>query len=187
MRHMFDNSTVHMATIDGIASETTNYTATFEMKLGNMPQRGAVWIVPKLASENDLNITFSPSIVALYDNTTSAIVTVVVNNRKAISNKGFILSVQGRITSCDVAFSFGPKPFVRLQVNPVPTRGSSTTTIVAVTVSVLLISFLVLFMVMKHNQEDRPWVVERDELKFATPPVLLGRGTFGYVVLAEWR
>jgi hypothetical protein len=39
----------------------------------------------------------------------------------------------------------------------------------------------------KRKQADSIWAVQPDELKFEEPSKIVGRGTFGYVLLAEYR
>jgi len=39
----------------------------------------------------------------------------------------------------------------------------------------------------RKNKEDYVWKVKKEELNFAKPPVVIGRGTFGLVLKAEYR
>lgn len=59
-----------------------------------------------------------------------------------------------------------------------------------------LIPFLVLTLIVailfahserKRRQSDSMWKIEKTELKFKDPPEIAGRGTFGLVVIAEYR
>ncbi len=43
------------------------------------------------------------------------------------------------------------------------------------------------YMDYKRRQSDLLWIVEPDELEFGTPLTIIGRGTFGLVLLAEFR
>jgi len=53
---------------------------------------------------------------------------------------------------------------------------------------VLLVGLLVHFYLRhKRWQADSAWVIEPKELEFGQPPISIGRGSFGMVVLAEYR
>ena len=52
---------------------------------------------------------------------------------------------------------------------------------------VLLGILIFLFYEHKRKENDSVWKVGRDELKFSDPPEVIGRGTFGLVLLAEYR
>ena len=55
-------------------------------------------------------------------------------------------------------------------------------------VCVLAIGAMVfLFYEHKRKQNDSVWMVKKEELIFSDPPEVLGRGTFGLVLLAEYR
>ena len=69
---------------------------------------------------------------------------------------------------------------------------------ICVSYDVLLPSILVPFLFLcalavhyyvelRRRQSDSVWAVRPDELKFETPSKVIGRGTFGYVLLAEYR
>ena len=59
--------------------------------------------------------------------------------------------------------------------------------------SVVLPFFLVcaicvhLYVEYRRKQADSLWEVRPEELIFDSPPTVIGRGTFGYVILAEYR
>jgi hypothetical protein len=54
--------------------------------------------------------------------------------------------------------------------------------------SVVILGLIIfLFYENKRKQNDSVWKVEREELKFCDPPEIIGRGTFGLVLLAEYR
>jgi serine/threonine protein kinase len=44
-----------------------------------------------------------------------------------------------------------------------------------------------LFYEHKRKQNDSVWKVKKEELKFSDPPTIIGRGTFGLVLLGEYR
>ena len=39
----------------------------------------------------------------------------------------------------------------------------------------------------RRKQADSVWLVQAEELQFEEPATVLGRGTFGFVLLAEYR
>ena len=51
----------------------------------------------------------------------------------------------------------------------------------------LLAAVIFLFYEHKRKQNDSVWKVKKEELIFANPPETIGRGTFGLVLLAEYR
>ena len=51
----------------------------------------------------------------------------------------------------------------------------------------LLAAVTFLFYEHKRKQNDSVWKVKKEELVFADPPETIGRGTFGLVLLAEYR
>jgi hypothetical protein len=51
----------------------------------------------------------------------------------------------------------------------------------------LIMAAIYLYLEHKRNQNDTVWKVKKEELKFAEPAVIIGRGTFGLVLLAEYR
>ncbi|CAJ1965347.1 unnamed protein product [Cylindrotheca closterium] len=73
--------------------------------------------------------------------------------------------------------------------------GRNCSSIAAITVvAVVLMMFVTLVTVMIYvrklkdeTQNDMLWTVKHDELKFNAPPEIVGRGTFGLVLLAEYR
>jgi hypothetical protein len=72
-----------------------------------------------------------------------------------------------------------------------PKDTSSNTLLVAVLVPVLLLIsagiFVFLYIERKHRVGDLMWQIKKDEIKFDDPPEIAGRGTFGLVVMAEYR
>ena len=67
----------------------------------------------------------------------------------------------------------------------------SRTILIAVLVPVLAIIFagtiIWLYLERKRRHADAIWMIDKKELKFADPPEIAGRGTFGLVVKAEYR
>lgn len=59
---------------------------------------------------------------------------------------------------------------------------------IIVPIVVVLLAVLVVFHLdSKRRSADGVWKIQSSELKFASPPTVLGRGTFGLVVSAEYR
>ena len=67
----------------------------------------------------------------------------------------------------------------------------SRTILIAVLIPVLAIIFagtiIWLYLERKRRHADAIWIFDKEELKFADPPEIAGRGTFGLVVKAEYR
>mmetsp|Transcript_26441 Transcript_26441/g.44151 ORF Transcript_26441/g.44151 Transcript_26441/m.44151 type:complete len:1556 (-) Transcript_26441:105-4772(-) len=59
----------------------------------------------------------------------------------------------------------------------------------AIVVPLLILLALSVYLYVEHKkkQADSIWAVKPDELVFNDPPCILGRGTFGLVLLAEYR
>lgn len=53
--------------------------------------------------------------------------------------------------------------------------------------AVLLSVAVVLYLTRKYRSADSIWRISLEDLHFADPPEILGRGTFGLVVLGEYR
>lgn len=60
---------------------------------------------------------------------------------------------------------------------------------IALPIASLLIICVVAVLIYerKRNQNDSVWEVNPDELQFGEPPVIIGRGSFGVVLMAEYR
>jgi hypothetical protein len=54
---------------------------------------------------------------------------------------------------------------------------------------VILLGLVVVYMYVEHQRKeaDAIWLIKTSELRFDDPPEILGRGTFGLVVRAEYR
>jgi len=68
-------------------------------------------------------------------------------------------------------------------------KGSNSMIIVAVLVPLLVLVVIAGYTCMKATKTsgDNIWEVKLDELRFGDPAVIVGRGTFGLVLLAEYR
>ncbi|CAB9516536.1 activated protein kinase catalytic subunit alpha-1 [Seminavis robusta] len=66
---------------------------------------------------------------------------------------------------------------------------SSPGTIIGIVAAGLVAIAITVWAVMeqKKRKNDAVWKVDKQELKFEEPPVVVGRGTFGVVLLAEYR
>ena len=58
---------------------------------------------------------------------------------------------------------------------------------IIVPLAILLLVGVYFYVERKKIQADSVWAVKPDDLIFDDPPVILGRGTFGLVILAEYR
>lgn len=58
---------------------------------------------------------------------------------------------------------------------------------VVVSLAILLAIFAYVYVEKRKKSGDSVWAVKHKELKFDDPPVVVGRGTFGLVLLAEYR
>ena len=157
--------------------------------LGSQPLKGAVWVTPSVSSSDDVsNVVFTPPRVALYDNNTAAVVKVkIINPRK----ESFV--IVNEIHSCDSAFRSGSANDgdnnVLLAVEP-PEEKTSVWVIVGSSMAVLalLLVFVAYLLVQwKKRQNDNLWIVKHDQLKLGDPAEVAGRGTFGMVLVAEYR
>eukprot|EP00978_Attheya_sp_CCMP212_P032773 scaffold129474_cov61-Attheya_sp.AAC.2 len=81
------------------------------------------------------------------------------------------------------------------RANSVDIKGRKTrcvpysTLLPSILVPFLVLSCLVVYFYIEHKkkQADSVWAVKPSELHFTDPPETIGRGTFGLVVLAEYR
>ena len=67
---------------------------------------------------------------------------------------------------------------------------SSDTKLIAILVPITLFAIAIVIFVhldRKRRKADCVWQIKPQELKFAEPPEVLGRGTFGLVILGEYR
>ena len=98
-----------------------------------------------------------------------------------------------KIHSCDSAFTSGAAndgdTNLLLSVDP-PEDTISLWVIIASSIAGLaLVLVFVAYMLLqwKKRQNDNLWIVKHSELKFDDPLVVAGRGTFGMVLVAEYR
>jgi len=69
------------------------------------------------------------------------------------------------------------------------TSSNASTLVPAIVIPIAVVSAVCayLFVEWRKKNSDSIWAVKRTELKFDEPPVVVGRGTFGLVLLGEYR
>lgn len=125
--------------------------------------------------------------VVLFDVNSTATVSVSVQDGNSLSKKKTIV-IQNNIDACD-------KAFIQSTTNSTvyadiePKEVNLMLVICAVIGAMIFISLATLWLViyLKKRQADSIWLVKRSELLFSDPPEVAGRGTFGLVLLAEYR
>ena len=194
-RHKVDNARVLLEPNIVVVDSSNDYSADFEVSLGSAPLRGAVWIEPTLVSVADLEVSFFPSRVVLYDANSSVQVTVKISNLRKDS-KAVSLVVKNVIKSCDAAFMESSDAVANQETTLfidvlVPETDSGANVVMVVTVSVaavLLVALGIFFYIeRKRKLNDSVWKVKPEELTFDDPPEVLGRGSFGLVLKASYR
>ena len=189
-RHEIDNARVVIRQTPSAASEANEYEAQYEVSLGSIPFRGAVWVTPKLISSTTFDVDISPERVVLYDNTTVVTVYVKVKN-PSTSERGASLAVSNIIESCDAAFEASSMDENTILIN-VEVPGESviwSAGLVAGFVILFVGSLITMFFLNERRRKhsDLIWKVKTSELHFDDPPVVIGQGTFGVVLLAEYH
>ena len=191
-RHELDGARVIVSPSDLAVDSANEFITHFEVSLGATPLRGAVWIEPLLASVTHLNVSISPQRVVLYDNMTSATLTVRVLGVES-SIKGETLVLSHKIQSCDTAFTVeNEQGEVTVFIDVVVDAQSLGYNILlpAILGPVLVVfAFLLVFLYidLKRRQTDSLWKVKSSELYFGDKPEIIGRGAFGFVLLAEYH
>ena len=192
-RNEIYNAKVLLDSTTLIAEEASGYSTRYQLKLGAMPRRGAVWITPTVVAQGDpdTEIIITPSLVVLYDNETIASVDIHIANANEVSSGGVIV-LENVVDSCDTAFSITKGNLtvyvdVSLPENDNKRKhllislGSCLAVILCLTV------FSLRYAEQKKREADLVWHVHPEELHFRTPPEVLGRGSFGLVLLGEYR
>lgn len=176
-----------------VMQKSNGYVVKYKLKLGAMPRRGAVWIRPAVFSQGDpeMELVISPSYIVLYDNTTKTTVEIFVANPNEISKGGAIV-IENIVESCDGAFSSTLANLTVYADVKLLTNDSTTTNLliaggVFLFIILSITAFFVYYVQRKKRQADAVWHVEPEELKFQEPPEVLGRGSFGVVLSAEYR
>ena len=103
-RHDLDDARVVVGQRSLLLNPVNGYEARYELSLGSSPLRGAVWIEPRVVSNTNLSVSFSPERVVFYDSNQTALVTVRVLDGIMTDGNFVSLLVSNEIESCDVAF-----------------------------------------------------------------------------------
>ena len=59
--------------------------------------------------------------------------------------------------------------------------------VILVPLSILIAVCLYYYVEAKRKEADAVWRVKPEDLHFDSPPLIIGRGSFGLVLLAEYR
>ena len=176
-----------------MADPQNNYRPQFEVSLGSTPLRGAVWVEPMVASNSDVEVSFWPPRVVLYDSNSSATVTVwVAASALQIGSSSMNLVINNKVTSCDSAFmensdrsasNSDNTVFIDVIVPEAKDDALSSAGITAVVLGSLAVIGLTILVYVEcsRKHDDGMWMIEREELCFAEPPEIVGRGNFGRV------
>ncbi|CAB9514122.1 Receptor-type guanylate cyclase gcy [Seminavis robusta] len=194
-RHEVDDARVVVGQTNLLVNPENGYEAQYDLSLGSSPLRGAVWIVPKVASSTYLDVTFSPPKVVFYESDKIATVTVrvtgVVTDANSVS-----LVVHNEVDSCDMAFRQANEAvanrhntlFIDVEMPQSP-EVNNVPLVVGICVAVFggIVVAIVIYFERKRKLSDAVWKVKPHDLVFAEPPEVLGRGTFGLVLKATYR
>ena len=154
-----------------------------------------MWITPTVVALGDPNtkVVITPSLVVLYDNETVASVDIHITNAEEVSSGGAIV-VENMVDSCDTAFSIIHDDLTVYVDIILPENDSDNKTkylLISVGSCLLVIFCLTAFFLkyaeQKKREADAVWHVHPEELHFQEPPEVLGRGSFGLVLLGEYR
>jgi hypothetical protein len=191
-RHELDDANVLLSPKDHNVNEFNGFQTEYQVSLGSTPLRGGVWVEPTLLSTSGLNVTVTPSRVVLYDVNQTATVSIHVHNVNSDSPSATLV-VQNTIISCDEAYmvTSGPNENMVYIIVTAPEMAEAGNIALAIGLPIALAAVLALsiflFYEQKRKQNDSVWIVKKEELKFAEPPEIIGRGTFGLVLLGEYR
>lgn len=194
-RHTVDDARVLVAPQTIALNPETGYESSFQLYLGSTPVRGAVWVRPSTSTTSNLQVTFSPERVVLYDNNSTATVHVKVSN-VTVNAKSVSLLINNEVESCDVAFMQSAKAAANQETTvfivvdmPFTEEDSDLVIVVVICLAVLVALALGVFAYFERKRKlnDAVWKVKKSELIFDEPPEILGRGTFGLVLKATYR
>ena len=195
-RVLVNNATVLSSPKALQVNPENGYESAIEFSLGSTPLRGAVWVELEVTSDTNLEVTFEPSFFVLYDDSVSVPVKVKVSN---VGNMSTSVLFKNTIIACDEAFTLSPVEPLLIEVfvpppDQVIIKGDDNDRLIIFTcvfAGLALIIFAALVWFIRYQQKNRHndsiWKVRQEELKFDDPPEVLGRGTFGLVLLAEYR
>jgi hypothetical protein len=191
-RHELDDANVLLSPKDHNVNKLNGFQAEYQVSLGATPLRGGVWVEPTLLSTSGLNVTVSPSRVVLYDVNQTATVSIYVHNVNSDSPSATLV-IENTINSCDEAYmvtsgSNENMVYIIVTAPEVDEDGNLVLVIgLPIALAAVLALSIFLFYEQKRKQNDSVWIVKKEELKFAEPPEIIGRGTFGLVLLGEYR
>ena len=187
-----DNARVVVTVTNDVVDKESSYEGSFEVSLGSTPMRGAVWVEPYVSSDTTATVAFIPSRVVLYDSNTSREVVVRASGVEQGSIESLVIG--NRVTACDTAFtSLLDDSTLNLAMSLVGDSPRSSSILISslIVLCILAIStFGIVATIQKEKRkrlEDLVWKIDAEELYFPATPVVLGRGTFGLVLLAEFR
>lgn len=99
---------------------------------------------------------------------------------------------EGTWNATDQEFIFNDgTPNLPDDLPPIESGGSGINTAIIIVVPLAVLAALAIgvffYLDNKRKKNDSVWVVSREDIKFADPPEIIGRGTFGLVLLGEYR
>jgi hypothetical protein len=177
-----------------VVDKATNYEAIYSITLGSSPLRGAVWVEPRLRTKTTLEVSIHPTRVSLYEANKTVEVIIKIGNITKTDSTASLL-IENHVESCDSAFLYSAQgesqDFTVFLDVILPDSEDTVNLAVAIAVPLLsavaLILVIAFFLNQKMQKNDAIWLVRPDDLQFKDPPEILGRGTFGLVVAAEYR
>lgn len=192
-RHELDNARVVISRSKDVLNTANKYSTEVEVSLGSNPIRGAVWIEPVVSTDTSLTVSISPQRIVLYDNETTSSIQISISNVNALTS-GETIVVTHRITSCDSAFDQVDPRFegdlsmeLDVEVN-VFENNDQFVLIAAVVVPFILFASCLSYILLRRRHTDSLWTIKASELDYGhQEPKIIGRGSFGFVVLAEYH
>ena len=187
-RREVDNARVLLETSSLTAEKSNGYTVQYRVRLGSTPFRGAVWIEPVLATDTTIEPIVSHCGAALYDNETVVTFTIQIPDGDTVGSQTLVYS--HAISACDSAFDVQDSSNYSVIITVKAPEDYTVLIATLVTaVGVILLSLGALYCVneRRKRQSDALWKVNLSELQFDDPKVVVGEGTFGVVLLAEYR
>lgn len=196
-RHVDDDAQVVLVDAPQrlVAESSNKYSVEYYFRLGATPRRGAVWIEPTISDltslASDVQLEIDPSRVVLYNDETTVSVRVRVINPNGIPAGGGTVVIDNKIDSCDQAY-LSLVSSTQVVIDVVAPKTSNSVPLVVV-VLVAFFGILIaavstrLYIEHKRSKDDEIWLIKMSELKFKDPHEVVGRGTFGVVVLATYR
>jgi serine/threonine protein kinase len=128
----------------------------------------------------------------MYDSAQTVTVAVSVNGVTPDSSPTTLV-VRNVITSCDAAFAVpGGSEDNTVYVVVEVLEGEEDLNLglaIGLLIAFALVIGLAVFLFYEHKRKENEsvWKVKKEELQFSDPPKIIGRGTFGLVLMAEYR